>query len=788
MTNMKKAMSRWLAFFLLIGMLLSVLSPLTFALDEVAMTSSTETDDALYEMLRPYSISYSCTYDESSSSVKLGGTVNHDTMITYRNATLEVYSILPNETLEDVLNREDTEPVASAALSVRFSFSIPVQYFRERYSRYALVLRDTEGVISLAGEPSYAGISIGEEEISPIDRSSFKGIGSKQVSMTGSLGVGSTIIPVDLGRMLPEVAHGYLQAVDQSYRYFDQAYVDELDAKIRSYAVTGTRVYLQFLLSPQSETVLAGVAEDGAYAMPNVFSEEVYRQIGACSQFLAHRYTESGIEIAGVIVGMKVDQKGTNDWGVLGFEEYVSAYAFYLSAIANVFRVYDPSVEIVVPFSSLNTYSSSEAAVPEGDVSPSDFLEALLALLEERYTVSFPITTMIESSLLPLEMTAVSKKEANESEAEDESPAPRYLPPDEAGEYSSYLQSLEERFSNAPSRYIYRWTPPVSLKGNELACAYAYSYYRLLLDERVSSFVVSFGDDPEGRLSSLAHILRYIDTADSFTVTKNLLPFFDAKSWSQVVDGLSGVDPAWRRVYQYNPDCFSSPEFKGSFSYFEFLDGNVSEWSLGPSVASIKSGYYAEGSRGLCAKIPNVAGEYAEIIYGYEYSENLAYTPYLSFQMALTNSQKSGNHLYEVRLILGNESATYLAEKILSANEITTVSLDLSDWIRDGQMLDYIKIVVRPLTQQEGEYSLWLFNVEGHSTDRSDEELTRLIEEERLRIRNETLSTDEEEKKSNPLWLVFGILLGVTALGATASIFFRKREGDEEDRASNDTE
>lgn len=775
--------SKLVAFFLMIGTLISLCAPMAYALDGEASAELKE--DALYETLRPYSISYSCTYDEASSSIKLGGTVNHDTMITYRNATMEVYSVLPTETIEDVLSREDAEPVASADIAVRFSFSIPVQYFRERYSRYALILRDSEGKLSLVGEPCYAGIAIGEEESASSDRLSFKGIEAERVSLTSSLGVGSTIIPVDLGRMLEEVSHGYLHAVDQSYRYFDKAYVDELDAKIRSYATTGTRIYLQFLLSSHSEMALSGVAEDATYAMPNVLSEEIYPMIGACSEFLARRYTGSGFEIAGVIIGTQVDRKAMNDWGEMNLEEYVGAYAFYMSAVANVFRIYHPTAEIVVPFTSLNTYTESDTFVPEGDVSPSAFLEGLLAFLEEQYTVSFPITTMIESFTLPYE---ANETDVLESETEEMKSTPSYLTADETGEYSSYLQSLKERFSNAPSRYIYRWTPPASLRGNDLACAYAYSYYRLLLDEQVSSFIVSFDADSEGRLSSLAHILRYIDTGDSFEVTKNLLSYFDAKNWSEVVDGLSGVDPTWRTVYRYDPESFWISEFRGSFTYFEFLDGNVSEWSCGPNVSSIKSDYHLDGARGLCAKIPNLAGEYAEIIYGYEYPENLIYTPYLSFELALTDSKKAENHLYEVRVILGNESATYLAETVLCANEITTVNLDLSQWIGDGEMLSYIKIAVRPLTEQAGEYSLWLFGVEGHSTERSGEELARLIEEERLRIRNQTLSKDEQEEKSNPLWIVFGILLGVTALGATVSIFFRKKEGDADDRALNDKE
>ena len=122
-----------------------------------------------------------------------------------------------------------------------------------------------------------------------------------------------------------------------------------------------------------------------------------------------------------------------------------------------------------------------------------------------------------------------------------------------------------------------------------------------------------------------------------------------------------------------------------------------------------------------------------------------------------------------------------LFETVLQAGQLSSVRIDAQNWMKNGRMAEYIKIAVRPLTAEEGDYSFWLFGMEGYSTDHSSESLKNLIEAERLRIRNQTLVTESDETQKDLRWVVFGVLAAVTAIGAVLSIIFRRDENEDEE-------
>ena len=62
-------------------------------------------------------------------------------------------------------------------------------------------------------------------------------------------------------------------------------------------------------------------------------------------------------------------------------------------------------------------------------------------------------------------------------------------------EFSSFIEALDSEYSGKLTNYIFLWAPPATLSGNALATAYSYSYYILLGDNRVSSFVVDFNEN-----------------------------------------------------------------------------------------------------------------------------------------------------------------------------------------------------------------------------------------------------------------------------------------------------
>lgn len=764
---MKKAVAAVLLFALLVPFISIAIS--------AEPSSKAESAPALYGTLGENAITYVCQYQQEPGAVVIRGVVDHDVLVTHHEYSMEIYQIAPGDTFDGMLGRGDVKPVASTAISVKFEFSISVDTVADRFSKYAIVLLSPAGERILAAEPQYAEVS-STYTFDASERRAFKGIVSSSASVPGDLGAGTTVLPVDLEQIWSDIPDGYLYPVEQEYRYFDKSYVDNLDAKVRSASATGTRVYLQLVLpATGSRMAMSNGAEAGAvYDMPNVYSTETLASLNAVLEFLASRYEsyQTG-KLCGVVVGRSIDLYLMNWNGGSALEQYAEQYAYYVTVVANSMRSYCPELDLLIPFSHMDSYTQEFSS--EQGYAPSALLEAILRKLDQGCSGGFICGTMIESDQIPLGIRNETRSEISWKEPA----APQgVLTVETLNAYADYLSGLAATYQSAPTHYLYQWTVPVGVSGNALACAYTYAYYRLFGNARLASFLISFetveaaGADVRPDLN---RILRYIDTKDSFAMTEKLLPYFGVQNWQEIVGELSAESLAGRSVYRANTDIVKT-DWTGSFAYFEFSDGNVRDWIGGVGCAQLKSDYDGEGVRLLRASVkPDPNSQYAELMYLYEYPENTVYTPFMELEILLSEGSKTSQTLYELVVTFGNQESVVTAEYIVRSGEKTKLLLDMSEYAAT-HMVTYLKLSTRALDGTQTPYSLNLYSVKGHSAVYDSEKLSELIQAERLRIRNQSEQEEQGTDRRHLSAIIFCVLLAVTVVGVGVLMLIRKND------------
>ena len=168
-------MKKIIAGFLAIIFLFSVSSVFIFAEEpstttNADITDTTEKNEVLIEDI----LSFSCYFDNKTQSVNIKGTMNHDAFTSHRNSIFVIYAIPPGRDEIDVLKDENIKPIAEAEASITFAFSFKISNIIDRYSRYAIFMRSTEGEYTLTTNSQYAEIASTHKKIT--EKTAFKGI------------------------------------------------------------------------------------------------------------------------------------------------------------------------------------------------------------------------------------------------------------------------------------------------------------------------------------------------------------------------------------------------------------------------------------------------------------------------------------------------------------------------------------------------------------------------------------------------------------------------------------
>lgn len=733
---------------------------------------------------------YSCVYDASAGTVNISGKINHDILITHGSYTISLYRIPFGSTFEEVISSPETSPLATAAISIRFDFSVNVKTVTDIFSLYAAALVSESGEISQVCSPVYPSVK-SDYTYTEGDRSDYKGISTFSLSAAENITPSTAIIPVYLEKLINTGSTGYLYTLDGMYIFFDKSYINELDTEIRSLSGTGCRVYLQFMLTAGADTGLSGAnsGDGGAkYEMPDMMSAYVQKHIFAFSDYLSDRYStyESGI-ISGIIIGRQTDNCGEyNHIAPSAADQYADMCAFYAIIVAIAARVNIPSLDIVIPFSDRNTYSEPRLEPAPGEYDAPGLISGLCRYFDDNFCGNFDFTLLIESSHTPFGITSDNITEGVDTSAHGDS---GYISADNIGIFEEYFRGLCNGTPNAPLNFMYVLCVGDNLRGNALSCAYAYSYYRLLTVSGLRSFTVSFADTENNgnrkSVFSVLNILRYIDTSSGFNETYELLEFFDAPNWYAVVENMYKNNLAFHSLLRLDTIQSLPDNITGSFVYFDFASvTGTSSWYGGAYCKELNVDYGSVSGRAMTAHFSmsgSLPGEYGSIVCIYEYPENYIYTPYIEFSLCIDSESDSGSNspteLYEVRAVIGTDGRSAEFSKIVTAGEKDRLTVNISEYSA-FEMVDYIRLSVRCVSSDKSDFTLRVSSLSGYSPDFSSEELESLIAAERLRIRNQS-AEDDGSGNSNVLLIVIGVIAVISVCGV-ALLMILRRDDDQE--------
>ncbi len=770
-------MKRIISLFIIAVMALQCFSVLVSAAND--FSASGVNSEGLLEADEDIGEIHSCVYLPKEEKVTVSGTISHEVMVTHNDYKIALFAVPDGKTLYDVVSAPKAEPLASADISIKFEFEVDAKTNSERFSRYAVVIYNSSGDIKAIDRPKHANVATAYER-NEADKSAYKGVSTAQASLAAGAGAGTAIIPVYLEKLLSNASTGYLYPIQGSYIYFDKAYVGELDAMVRSMSAVGSSVYLQFLISSASQSGITTLRtpDTERYSVPDMSSEQSINLVVAFSDFLCKRYdTQKGSHISGIILGSSADTGYSGAYG--SFERYAENYAHYLLVAGTVARAVSPELDVVMPFGDRNTYGAEDYA--EIPYKPSELLENICDLFDKYFAGGFAFSTMIETSSVPYGISddaiASGKFSADEYEG---------INADTAYKYSLYLNALSEKYETAPDSFIFTWMVPADISGSVLSCAYAYTYFKLMSEDRISAFTVSFAEAERsgeyGGYSEIADIMKYIDTADSFKITAPQLKMLGVSNWYAAVDNMYGGRFDTRRILPLSQISSMPANIIGNYAYYDFSYYiSASEWFGGSFCDSLKIDYSDISGRSLQAHFlgkTNSPSEFSEIYCTYEYPENFGYTPYMSLVFNLENDSADRGALYEVSVTFGSGENSAEMTRICRAYEKVTMLFDISDFC-EVSMAEYIRIGVRCLAGDEGGYKLCLASMNGYSTQYVSSELEALISEERQKIRN-TLNEEEdsEDGEDNAFLIVAGIAVVIAVIGVGIFMCF-KREEDE---------
>ncbi len=763
---MKKTLAFCLAFVMVVAILLPYFSLFAFAENETFETDS-NSEKQVTDIRNTRSVSFSCSFDSANYSINLGGTVNHDALIQYREYVIEIYAIPLGESVEKIVFDPNISAVAETPIAVRFQFSKKIKSIVEKYYSYCVALRSQNGERILATDPRYVEV-ISSFEFDRNACSGYKGIETERISSASNVGAGRVIIPIFLNKLISESSSGYVYQTHAENIYFEKSYIEMLDAKVRTSTASGAQVYFRILVDGTGGGISIRYDENAKevrYYMPDVYNEKTLTRVESAVSFLIERYEniQSGI-VNGMIVGSRIDDINFNYIGAQNDTQYLDMYALYTLLIANSARKIRSDIDIVIPFSDVNIFDGNTA---------NSTIEMLVAKFDHTLSSEFNFSAMIEAEISPISFNGGRFSFIENKER---------LYVQNIKSFDEYLNRLSKDFQSAPKSFLFTWCVPSELKSNELSAAYTYSYLKLSQCKNISSFVISFADaEKSGGYSSfnaVKNIFEYIDTSERDSVLSNVLEMFGKRSWKDVLGGTEPKAPTLRNNLIV-PVLKTVPSgYKGEFAYFDFSKSvALNNWYKGVSCGYLRLDHGSNGTVLRADMTASAVGEYSELLCLYDYPESFGYTPYLAFRFKIDDVDAEDS-LFEIVISGGQGTERLSASHTVISGEESIMVLDLSGY--DNELTDSWKISVRSLDGGSKEFFVSIYDIVGYSMEYDSKTLASNIEDERLRIRNQAdISTDESSGSTVGVIITIAIL--VISLGIGVFVCIRPNDENERD-------
>lgn len=728
-----------------------------------------------------------CKKSAKHATINLVGDVEHSFFTSHDSFTLECYMLKSNETVSDVILRGDG-PIAKSSISSHFIFELKLSDLGTyaMTSKYAVIAASEDGERIELCAPTSVSADLGSPKTDQ-NRANIKGVVSSSVSLVSNSGAGYTIIDVFLDKLTNASHSGHIYIIENSFFYFNADYVSELDKKIKSLYASGSEVYLRLLVSSDADTELIsyisadGADDDTKYLAVDIKDHEAEKSFFAVTDFICKRYSENtNGRISGLILGKCVDlDRKYNYSDAASISEYAKTLATSFEFMARCAASSIDKIKVFLPISDSRSGSvgyDTELLLSSvcryfdacGELEFSLMLEGThTPYAIDSKTFELEPVCVDEDGNISLQELAVLPELEKAGESSDCYRTDNLYIFERLMDYLGYLSP------SAPSAYIYFWKPNISAVGTGLSAAYIYNYYSIMFSDKAGAFIVDIcgesSRDEENGISALANIIKYIDTDknSSGEIYTALADIFDDEYIKSSFEECGFEMPIHRAFYEVDAlnSLPSDRDFKGEFTLWDFstvfgslgwFDGSGCE-----TVAISDSQKYGRTLRALMSpSLRGGSGEYSELVYYFEYPEDISFAPYLLFELAVEGDAETD---CEIVIFIFDGKITAESSMLVSSGSLRNIVVDASAGGKISQLRS-IRICVRPSSDDGGDLELHLKKVSANSTLYEDEALEKEFESARAKARNSSLDAGDDSSPRYEAILLIGTVLFLSIL------------------------
>ena len=695
-----------------------------------------------------------CKKDSSGKSLIIDGSIFHNYLTSHDDHALVCYMLSANESFEEALENGKA-PVGELKMSSSFRFELKLSSLGEHamISKYVVASRSKDGVVTPIMAPfgTMADLSVSDRTAGSAN---IKGIEYEDISATVDCGVGYAIVDVLLDKLVSRGQSGHLYSLGKEFIYFDAEYVSSLDKKIKNLYASGCKVYLRLLISGDTEKGLLpyAAAVDTSHALylaVDIRDEDARNHFYGTVDFLSSRYSRmSNGKISGLILGKSVDipelYNGTSKDGIVDYVKMLGD-AFGIMARCAAEALDKP--EVILPVSDIKK-----------GIMGYDSEQLLLSFC--RYIgegIGFDFTLMLEGTRIHDPMNMNEHYHSLRS-------------------FESMMKKLSFASENAPSTYLYSFSPEKVVDFGELSAYYIYSYYSVMFSERAAALILSLPENEKSEeiIKALSYTIKYIDTEKNKNgeLFNSALDAYSAKGWEDLIDAYDSSLITYR-VFSETESMLSLPEnISGKYSLWDFSSAfGVEDWFGGNGCSSVYIDSAADVGRALCAVMEN-KGEYSYIVYNYEFSDDISLMPYIGFDVLVDDESEA---LYEIAVLLGSDGHRIVADKVVSGGKREEIIVDTS-LLCEMKSLDYIRISIRPIKNENGsKCKLYLHSVNAYSDKMSDGELEGAITSARALARNALIPTEGQAAVEPKYEFIIAVAV-IVVLGVAMVGFYEKKQ------------
>ena len=688
---------------------------------------------SFYEQLtdaQTYGTIQECYYDAAAGNVVVQGRLHSDSVVDFFGGRIALYRLDIQQGAEAALNGT-TRALQTVKVSNRFTFTVHVDTFVERNSRYVLVLISADGERVLLSESCFPVYRVSESQAKPVTPS-YKGLYTDMQSLGGLTHPDAVIVDVYLDALTPES-----DALSVTYSYenihyaFDSAYLNELEKQITPHLQIGREVYLRLCVRANSNgyqlpyTVFQPPVdfepEHLAIRLDNAEAQQAFCATLNCVLGL---FFSQRTPIAGVILGHSMDNSLQNYYaGVIPLQQYLKTVADAVVHTQNVLKRVYPDAIFYLPVSDTAYPSYYSSYDLDGVYATSMLLDGVGRMLEDMGRGDFVFHPLLEMNALPF---ALTQQQLQAAEGDDYTPiglaeVAEALTPD------LLMRSLYD-YSSVSDRCAVLWTAPQNCEQLSWMLSYIYLYYSLQTEQVDTLFArldSSMADE------KLCELLARVDTVYASQATLFALSYFDVPSFTALIQQGKAGQNKQLRISTLTEEPRSA--YTGRYSYWNFAAAiGTLQWTPSYGCESLTTDGRSRYGRALLAQMTTDA-QGGEILYRFANPEDFSLCDALALTLAVTDSK--GNLVpAQVCVTLYGENERIEAKGELLHDKMTTLTLGAST-LTSAAECHAISIRVEAAGNEDEPFlNLYLFNVEGLSRMWDDATLQlRILEQRELR-------------------------------------------------------